>query len=165
MEAYIDLIQHLKEIFPEKKPSDMDLYHTRPDYTDYEGNFLKRELQNKKWSDFLDIEGRKKLFRIFGEKKLFPFLTSKGYAYFLPAFLIYMLIEEDYEFLQFCIFCIYPDESEESLNRVGEFHNLLDESQIDELKKFLLLISDQWTKWGVDNNFAKLALLEYWDFV
>lgn len=155
----------LKKVFPLDKPSDGDLFYTRKDFSLYEGNILKNELDNLSWEQLQNKKGRDKLARLFGVEKKFSFLTSLGFAYYLPAFITYMLLEEDYEFLQFCLFNVLPGESELSLNRVGEIYSFLSQEQIDVFKASLFEISELWRKWGVEENMAKIAIRDYWDYV
>lgn len=163
--THSELLHTLQKVFPLEKPLGNSLFYTRKDYLGYEGNLLETEIGGNRWDQFVGIGGRSKLTQIFGVNKQFSFLTPLGFSYYLPAFLLYMLVERDYDFLQFCLFNMYPSESETSLNRVGTLYGFLDEQQIEVIKKALLLISDQWIDWGVEENDAKKALVEYWSFM
>lgn len=155
----------LKKTFSIKKTISGDLFYTRKDYLEYEGNILQRELGDFSWDQFQNKEGKEKLAQLFGVEKKFSFLTDLGFVYFLPAFITYMLTVRDYEFMQFCLFNISPGDSEISLNRVGGIYSLLDDEQVNTVKGSLLAISENWRQWGVEENMAKVALMEYWNHV
>lgn len=155
----------LKNAFPVENFFGVDFFYTRVDFSGYEGNVLRRELGGVLWVDLCGGEGRSVFKKLFGVGKKFPFLTSVGFVYYLPAFIMYMLEEKDYDFLQFCLFNLYPRDDVSSFDRVGEIYSYLNDEQIKAVKISLLEICERWVEWGVDENDAKIALQEYWNFV
>lgn len=158
------LYEVLKTNFLLDYPYQKNLFHTRDDFSEYEGNYYYNAFHEKTWGNL--IENDFSLIKeTFNKVKTFGFFTVEGFVYYFPAFVLYFSKNKDTELMQPFCFRLRPGDTEDSMNRLGNFFTCLTEENIFAVKKSLTILNDIWSEWGEKDNEAGAALSEYWGYI
>jgi hypothetical protein len=157
----LQLMNVVENGFKRPYPGDENICITRTDTDRYDGNFVYDFFHGKEWRIFLEKDFVL-LKRFFSKVRTFSYFTPKGFAYYLPAFLIFVSRHQDQDFMESLFYRLQPGANETRMAFFNEFFSSLSAEEILAVRKTLECLTNIWSCWGEKSNWAQDALENYW---